>query len=57
MISYFHIGNIAKMLTARPDNGLQHKEIHVTKHVISSSKNFLTSQKLWDYRKYLCWQK
>ena len=34
----------SKMLTASPIMALQHKENHVTKHVISSSKYLLTSQ-------------
>ena len=46
MIPYFHIDSIAKMLTARPDNGLT-----------KSAKNLLTLLKWRDHLKYICQQK
>ena len=45
MISYFHIGSIANMLTARPIMALQHKENHVT------TSRHLQFKKLFDATK------
>ena len=45
MISYFHIGSIANMLTVRPIMALQHKENHVT------TSRHLQLKKLFDATK------